>query len=694
MNNGFYWKIAKTNIKNNRKIYFPYILTSIGMVMIFYIVGFLAHDNDIRSKMDGGATLQSLLKFGIWVIAIFAVLFLWYTNSFITKRRKKEFGLFHVLGMGKKNIAHVMLCEGLITNGVSVVGGLFLGIVFSKLVQGVLYRILRQDLSTLRLSIDTDTLLATILLFCGVFLLIYLDSLRQIAFSNTIELLHGSSSGEREPRANWVLAVLGAVCLAAGYYLAVTTKDPVAATMLFFVAVIFVILGTYGLFISGSVAILKLLKKNKSYYYSPSHFISVSGMTYRMKRNGAGLASICILSTMVLVMLSSTVCMYAGMDNGVNLQYPMDMTVTVRNANDAASFAMVQKMVADMAEKHGVAIQKSVAYHTLTTASILTENAASFREEVADADFANTTVAHLLTIDAYNAYRLSGDAVQLSKDEVFLLTEGFTYPYDTLQMGDTTYKVAGSADLMSHFPLLSMADYLGVPHLAVFCADQTVADKIAHVMYPEMDENYRIPVEDEPKYTYSPYKSYIGLELHTADTDVLQELGKDIFDYDFQTDDPADVVPRCQATAKAEQYKWVLSMYGGLLFIAVVLGLVFVCGEVLIIYYKQVTEGYEDVGRFDIMRKVGMTEREIRKSIHHQILTVFFLPLFGAGLHTLFAFPMIEKLLKMMVYASRSLYLVTLLICFAVFTIFYIAVYLITSKAYTRIIDKGQTESL
>ncbi len=694
MNNGFYWKIAKTNIKNNRKIYFPYILISIGMVMIFYIVGFLAHDNDIRSKMDGGATLQSLLKFGIWVIAIFAVLFLWYTNSFITKRRKKEFGLFHVLGMGKKNIAHVMLCEGLITNGVSVVGGLFLGIVFSKLVQGVLYRILRQDLSTLRLSIDTDTLLATILLFCGVFLLIYLDSLRQIAFANTIELLHGSSTGEREPRANWVLAVLGAVCLAAGYYLAVTTKDPVAATMLFFVAVVFVILGTYGLFISGSVAILKLLKKNKGYYYSPNHFISVSGMTYRMKRNGAGLASICILSTMVLVMLSSTVCMYAGMDNGVNLQYPMDMTVTVRNANDAASFAMVQKMVADMAEKHGVAIQKSVAYHTLTTASILTENAASFREEVADADFANTTVAHLLTIDAYNAYRLSGDAVQLSEDEVFLLTEGFTYPYDTLQVGDTTYKVAGSADLMSHFPLLSMADYLGVPHLAVFCADQAVADKIAHVMYPEMDENYRIPVEGEPEYTYSPYKGYIGLELDTADTTVLQELDKEIFDYDFQTDDSADVVPRCQATSHAEQYTWVLSMYGGLLFIAVVLGLVFVCGEVLIIYYKQVTEGYEDVGRFDIMRKVGMTEREIRKSIRHQILTVFFLPLFGAGLHTLFAFPMIEKLLKMMVYASRSLYLVTLLICFAVFTIFYIAVYLITSKAYTRIIDKGQTESL
>lgn len=197
MNNGFYWKIAKTNIKNNRKIYFPYILTSIGMVMIFYIVGFLAHDNDIRTKMNGGATLQSLLKFGIWVIAIFAVLFLWYTNSFIAKRRKKEFGLFHVLGMGKKNIARVMFCEGCITNGVSVVGGLLLGVVFSKLVQGILYRLMQYDLSSLRLSVDTDTVLATLLLFCGVFLLIYLDSLRQIAFSNTIELLHGAQTGER-----------------------------------------------------------------------------------------------------------------------------------------------------------------------------------------------------------------------------------------------------------------------------------------------------------------------------------------------------------------------------------------------------------------------------------------------------------------------------------------------------------------
>ncbi len=694
MNNGFYWKIAQTNIKNNRKIYFPYILTSIGMVMIFYIVGFLAHDNDIRSKMDGGATLQSLLKFGIWVIAIFAVLFLWYTNSFITKRRKKEFGLFHVLGMGKKNIAHVMFCEGMITNGVSVVGGLVLGVVFSKLVQGVLYRIMRQELSNLRLSVDTDTLLATVLLFCGVFALIYLDSLRQIAFANTIELLHGSSSGEREPRANWVLAVLGAVCLGVGYYLAVTTKDPIAATMLFFVAVIFVILGTYGLFVSGSVAILKLLKKNKGYYYSPNHFISVSGMTYRMKRNGAGLASICILSTMVLVMLSSTVCMYAGMDSMVSLQYPMDLTVTVRNANDAESFDMVQKMVAEAAEKYGVTIKKTAAYHVLTSAALLTDTTASFQRQITNEEYVNTTVTHILTIDAYNAYRLAGDEVTLDADEIFLLTEGFSYGYDTLTIGDTVYKVAGSADLVTHFPLLSVADYLGMPHLAVFCADQTTADEIMHVIFPEMNENYRVPVEGEPEYTYSPYKGYIGLELDTTDTTVLQELDKEIFDYDFQTDDPADVVPRCQATSHAEQYKWVLSMYGGLLFIAVVLGLVFVCGEVLIIYYKQVTEGYEDVGRFDIMRKVGMTEREIRKSIRHQILTVFFLPLFGAGLHTLFAFPMIEKLLKMMVYASRSLFLTTLLICFAVFTVFYVLVYLITSRAYTHIIDKGQTESL
>lgn len=699
MNNGFYWKIAKTNIKNNRKIYFPYILTSIGMVMIFYIVGFLAHDNDIRTKMNGGATLQSLLKFGIWVIAIFAVLFLWYTNSFIAKRRKKEFGLFHVLGMGKKNIARVMFCEGCITNGVSVVGGLLLGVVFSKLVQGILYRLMQYDLSSLRLSVDTDTVLATLLLFCGVFLLIYLDSLRQIAFSNTIELLHGAQTGEREPRANWILAALGAICLAIGYYIAVSTEDPVAATMLFFIAVVFVILGTYGLFISGSVAILKLLKKNKTYYYSPQHFISVSGMTYRMKRNGAGLASICILSTMVLVMLSSTFCMFVGMDNGVNLQYPMDMTVTVYNANDPESFAMVQEAVEGVLAEKGVQVQKKAAYHVMSSASFVTDGAVSFQWETTSENYARTVLTHMLTIDAYNAYRLKGDAVQLAENEVYLLCDGVTYPQDTITIEGTTYTVKGSADLMTHFPLLSTADYLGMPHLSVFFADQTAADRVFHAMYPEMDENYRIPLEGgEPGQTYSLYFAYIGLDLDTTDSVLLEELCRTIFALFSDADNPQSIyrtnTPSCRPSTHADQYHWVLAMYGGLLFIAVILGLVFVCGEVLIIYYKQVTEGYEDVGRFAIMRKVGMTEREIRKSIRHQILTVFFLPLFGAGLHTLFAFPMLEKLLKMMVYASRSLFLTTLAICFAIFTVFYVLVYLITSKAYTRIIDKGQTQVL
>lgn len=695
MNNGFYWKITKTNIKNNRKIYFPYILTSVCMVMIFYIVGFLAHDEDIRTKMSGGATLQSLLRFGVWVIAIFSILFLWYTNSFITKRRKKEFGLFHVLGMGKRNIARVMFCEGCITNGASIAGGLILGIVFSKLVQGILYRIMEFNLSTLALSIDSSTLLATILLFSGVFILIYLDSLRQVAFSNTIELLHGAQSGEREPRANWVLAIIGALCLGFGYYLAITTKDPIAATVFFFIAVVFVILGTYGLFISGSVVILKLLKKNKSYYYTPNHFISVSGMTYRMKRNGAGLASICILSTMVLVMLSSTFCMYAGLDNMADIQYPMDMTVTVRNANDADSFSVVQQAVENAVAENGVSMEKEIRYHVMTTASFVTDGVVSFQQETVSSDYSRTVMVHLLTIDNYNDFRLIGDAVSLAEDEVFLLTEGYTYTDSTLRIGDVTYTVRGCADLMSHFTLLSMSNYLGSPHLVIFCADQTVADRILHTAYPDMDENYRVPQEGNEDYSYSPYVGYIGMELDTTDTTTLDTLCRTIFSLDFSKyDDTEEIFPYCRVESHQNNYNWLLAMYGGLLFIAVILGLVFVCGEVLIIYYKQVTEGYEDVGRFDIMRKVGMTEHEIRRSIHHQILTVFFLPLIGAGIHTAFAFPMLQKLLSIMVYASTSLYLKTLLVCFAVFAIFYILVYCITSKAYTRIIDKGQVQSL
>lgn len=682
MNASFYFKIAKTNIKNNRKIYFPYILTSICMVMIMYVVSFLANDPMIAKKFAGGATLQGLLKLGVYIIMIFSALFLFYTNSFITKRRKREFGLMSVLGMGKKNISLVMLWENIIVDFTSIAVGLVLGLLLSKLAQGVLFNILGESAAPLDFSVNLTDMLMTVLVFLVIFAVIFFDSIRQITFTNTIDLLHSSNKGEKEPKANYIMAVIGVVFLGVGYALSQLVQQAYSAISLFFVAVIFVIVGTYALFIAGSVALAKVLKKNKAYYYKPSHFVSVSGMTYRMKRNGAGLASICILSTMVLVMLSTTVCMFAGVEKTSQLRYPMDVTTMIGLSDGLEEeCAVFEAEMHRKADNLGVKIEREVEYNTWN-AYVEDKNTGVFRTGEASSEV-NPVQLNFFSIDAYNDTSLTGEKISLGDGEALILTYDCEYSFDTFEINDVKLSVKEVKPTNGNFTFLATLFSNSIPQILVFTNDSAA----------ELYRQVKNVSEGEKCYM----NRYIGWDVSDCDDETLDQLCSDIRQIwlDGNTAENTDwTLSTVYTDTYVNDFNYQVATYGGLFFLAIILGLVFISGTVLIMYYKQVTEGYEDAERYEIMKKVGMTEREIKKSINSQILTVFFAPLIAAGIHIAFAYNMIKLMLRVMVAAAGSAFLYTTLICYAVFAVFYIAVYLITSKAYYRTISYGKTAAL
>lgn len=682
MNASFYFKIAKTNIKNNRKIYFPYILTSICMVMIMYVVSFLANDPMIAKKFAGGATLQGLLKLGVYIIMIFSALFLFYTNSFITKRRKREFGLMSVLGMGKKNISLVMLWENIIVDFTSIAVGLVLGLLLSKLAQGVLFNILGESAAPLDFSVNLTDMLMTVLVFLVIFAVIFFDSIRQITFTNTIDLLHSSNKGEKEPKANYIMAVIGVVFLGVGYALSQLVQQAYSAISLFFVAVIFVIVGTYALFIAGSVALAKVLKKNKAYYYKPSHFVSVSGMTYRMKRNGAGLASICILSTMVLVMLSTTVCMFAGVEKTSQLRYPMDVTTMIGLSDGLEEeCAVFEAEMHRKADNLGVKIEREVKYNTWN-AYVEDKNTGVFRTGEASSEV-NPVQLNFFSIDAYNDTNLTGEKISLGDGEALILTYDCEYSFDTFEINDVKLSVKEVKPTNGNFTFLATLFSNSIPQILVFTND-SAADLYRQVKNVSEGEKCYV-------------NRYIGWDVSDCDDETLDQLCSDIRQIwlDGNTAENTDwTLSTVYTDTYVNDFNYQVATYGGLFFLAIILGLVFISGTVLIMYYKQVTEGYEDAERYEIMKKVGMTEREIKKSINSQILTVFFAPLIAAGVHIAFAYNMIKLILRVMVAAAGSAFFYTTLICYAVFAVFYIAVYLITSKAYYRTISYGKTAAL
>ena len=430
---GFYFRLACTGIRKNKQLYLPYILTCVGMVMMFYILSYLTW-SPILLEMRGGRTMSSVMAFGRVVVAVFALIFLFYTNSFLIRRRNKEFGLYNILGMNKRNIGRILCWESALVALISLTAGLGLGMLFSKLAELCLIHILNSKV-TYSLSIAAHGVGETLAVFLAIFILILLVSLGRIRLSRPLDLLKSESTGEKPPKANWVLAVIGLVLLGVSYYLAVWIKEPITAMAMFFVAVVMVILATYLLFIAGSVALCRLLQKSKRYYYKPNHFVSVSSMVYRMKRNGAGLASICILCTMVLVMLSSTGSLFIGGESSLRQLFPTDIYTTLYFGSpydcSEENLALAREKLE--AASGGAAVD-AYEYTIYSTGGLLLSDGTTIlnSDEAEVYSYDDLRTFYLFPLTDYN--RLNDENVSLEPGQALIYSDGKDYPYDTLTL--------------------------------------------------------------------------------------------------------------------------------------------------------------------------------------------------------------------------------------------------------------------
>lgn len=653
---GFYWKLAFTNLKGNRQVYLPYLLSSVGIIMMFYSINALGQGID-QGALYGGTTVASMMGLGVFVIGLFAVLFLFYTNSFIIKRRKKELGLYNILGMEKRHIAHILFRETLLIAVCSLALGLGLGIVFSRVLFWLLGLLLGTDLAV-AFVIPVSAITSTLGLFGLIFLLTLCYNLLQVKLSKPIELLHGGETGEREPKAHWFLAVLGALLLGTGYTMAVTIQDPLSALVFFFVAVILVILGTYLLFITGITAMLKLLKKNKRFYYKTNHFTALSGMLFRMKQNAAGLASICVLFTALLVTVSTTFSLYTSMDGLLRARYPRNVLVSVCDANQEAK-DMVRSAVAEKSQELGLTLENVVDREgwNITTARV---GDTLHTQETPTETYA---VVNIFTQSEFE--RFSGQQVDLAENQVLLFDPANTFPGgDTLHIDDKTYEIVPSDYVMPEASTL--AQIYEMYYLVV--RDETVVENI---LAPSGSDTF-------PVYSYD-------FDVAGGDPEDIAALREALGTVDFSG--PGVEYEALLFEDSATSRQSFMELYGGLFFLGLFLGVLFLLGTALIIYYKQVSEGYDDARRFNIMQKVGMSHKEVKQSIHSQILLVFFLPLVMAVLHLAFAFPMLEKILLVMGLANTQLILLSTLGCVAVFALAYLIIYALTARTYYNIVE-------
>ncbi len=675
MKHTIYPRLAWTGIRKNGRLYLPYILTCIGMVIMFYIVSFLSASDYIGS-LRGGDEMQMVLQLGCGVVGFFSALFLFYTNSFLMRRRKKEFGLYNILGMGKWNIARVLLWETIMIAGISLFLGVALGVLLSKVAELCMVNILQAD-ALFFMSIDGTSILHTMVLFSIIFLLILANALRQLHFANPIELLHSENTGERPPRANWLFAVVGVGLLCGAYYLAVTLENPVEVMLLFFVAVIMVIAATYLLFMAGSVVICKVLQQNKKYYYQTNHFVSVSSMAYRMKRNGAGLASICILCTMVLVMVSSTVCLYVGKEESIRTRYPRNINFYARS-EQAASFSSaeagdIRGIFSQVLTEHGQAGENFMDYCRGETSAI-EKDGVFFTEDPAlyGSDIGRMWQVYLVPLEDYN--RLMGENEELSGREVLLYTTKRSYGGEEISIsGHAPFAVKKTVGFVDD----GEAAMVVVPSMFLFVADfDAVAKEFAGLVNYAGDQAFTL------KWVYAfdlPLEDEGQVEILDEIWDRVSRYGED--------QSGESVFTSMQIEGAAKERSGFYALFGGLFFLGILLGIVFVFAAVLIMYYKQISEGYEDQARFGIMQKVGMTKQEIKKSVNSQVITVFFLPLLAAGIHLAFAFPMIEKCLILFGLTDGKLLVLVTLLCFGVFALLYVAAYRVTSHSYYTIVS-------
>lgn len=661
-----YTKLAITNIKNNRQFYFPYLLTGIITVAMFYIMCALESNPGIQS-MPGAKNLGLILRLGIGVIGIFAVIFLFYTNSFIIKRRKKELGIYNILGMEKRHIAKILSKEAFFTAIIAIGGGLVTGVLFHKLACMLLYRMIGFN-GGITFSFSKKGVMITAILFAIVYLLTYIYDLFQVQLANPIELLQSGNKGEREPKTKAIMAVLGVLCLGTGYFIAITTKNPIKALTLFFVAVILVIIGTYLLFTAGSIALLKILRRNKGYYYQTKHFTSVSGMIYRMKQNAVGLANICILSTMVLVAVSTTVSLYVGIEDIMKERYPNEINISAYYDTGAPAEDSIAPIVEKSVKESGRKIRHEEDYLELYFAAIKDQGQYSLdKEKVKTAGDRVSGFVVLTREDCKKKY--NEEIPELAENEVALFTIKKT-DMDTLVLENRSYHVKEIKQFQNTEDFETIADMM---------------DEYYYVIVNDVQDMERL--WQLQKDIYQENSSSISRQVR-LDIDGDSEQKKECFENIKTALGPEQAKARILIDSRQSSLDEFYQIYGGFLFLGLFLGILFLMITVLIIFYKQISEGYDDKERFSIMEKVGMSNNEVKATIRSQVRTVFFLPILMAAIHVGMAFPMIKRLLSLFGLSNTALFAGCMAGTILVFALIYLLVFLKTSKTYYKIVGE------
>lgn len=672
MHKGIFSRLAKQNIRNNKSTYIPYMITCIFCIAMIYMMEFLRDCPTLDQAVRQADEVRMIVFTGEIVVEIFCIIFLIYSNSFLMKRRQKEIGLYNILGLERNHIGIVMFLETIITSIGSLAGGIAAGIIGSKLALLLLLKLLHIP-SVLGFYISVKGIFTCLFMFGIIFLMILFLNLAKIHLSRPVELLRGNNTGEKEPVAKWLMALIGFICLGAGYYLAVTTESPIKAITIFLLAVILVMAGTYLLFTAGSIVILKFLRCRKSFYYRTGNFISISGMLYRMKQNAIGLASICILSTGVLLMISMTVSIYFGMNDIMLNRYPYDVDMSVTSISEdecQTAIEAFEKAIAD----NKVPVEKSVEEIYLDI--VCSKNGDQILIKPANTIRNSDSVLVLSLLDQAEYERLTGISANLNDGEIFAWYPSAVQK-DSVTVDETEFTVKKWLDKN---PLT--------------CGEDAVSDNAVLVV---TDEDFK-------KFDEMRTEMYKGVSSAPAGEDLTLHLGLDITGsetdkIDFGTP-VMEVVKDLKKNGGLSENSWITSGIrqqeyesyyadnGSLLFIGIFLGSLFLMGTAMIIYYKQISEGYEDQKRFEIMQKVGLSRREVRSSVRRQILMVFFLPLLMAMLHITMAFPMIRRMLLLFGMTNTKLFIGCTAGTVLIFAVAYGLIYLMTARSYYHIVER------
>lgn len=670
MRNSFYFRLALTNIKKHARSYVPYIITCVITIAMFYIIKSLAFNLDKNLSSISAATSMSL---GSIVVAIFAIIFLFYTNSFLLKKRKKEFGLYNILGMEKKHMSALIATESLIISVISLVLGLIIGIALDKLIFMIVIKLLDGQ-SPLGFTIIPEAILHTVVLFCIIFAAILLNSVRIVYTTKTIDLLHGSNTGEKEPKTKWLLAILGVLCLGGGYTISIISKNPVSAIGLLFIAIVLVVIGTYFIFVAGIIALLKLLRKNKGFYYKTSHFISVSGMIYRMKQNAVGLANICVLSTMVLVMVSTTSSLVIGMQDTINTISPYDYSISVV---DGKTNQQVKDDIKNTAADNNLKITKFVDYQYLEFNADLNYNNIT----ASDYSVESENLVGLIIVNQQDYNMLTNSNVELSDDQVMMFYPN-SFPYSDLTIFDQRYKVKESRKISDFIPGKNLIGYSIYDSYGIVVKDNSQLQQISkyyNSFYGNSETN-----------EYNEHNCCFYECNFNVDADLKKQLEFNEIIKNSELYQGSYYHDSISSTFKSEILQAFRDTYSSMFFLGIFLSILFIMATILIIYYKQISESYDDKERYEIMQNVGMSHTEVKRTIRSQVLTVFFLPLIVAGVHVAFAFPIMSRVLSLLGLMNVTLYITCTVICFLVFALMYGIIFAITSRLYYKTVNKKQ----